>query len=326
MNTRFSYMYRDSANWKDFYDCVVAGEFTDAQKEAIQNACDGTYFIPGVLGLPGGVRVGDPGYDVRYDHPWCEFDADCDLTLTEDAPTVSYTAESLTQAFIECQDKWESLPVKESVLLPPVSKTKPPEGKENPSPESVSAHLNKAHAEVLYDLHDPEYGQAKTLLASLCEHQFPELHAAVFQHEDLDLIFKNPDGSFQLVYYNPDASAGGQIVQCPFDVSQAKRMQYNDTYLDVLAENTQYLSDINTEHFFRTAFDLLSAKAEGRFLGTDVKAVCRNICTQTKEASYGKDSLHAKLASAASRAGAQDHTDTDPARKAQEREDDPYEK
>lgn len=303
MNTRFSYMYRDSANWKTFYDCVVAGEFSDAQKEALQNACDGTYFIPSVLGLPGGVLESDPGYDHRYDHPWCEFDADCDLELTEDAPTVSYTADSLTQAFIECQDKWESLPEKESALLPPVHQTKPPEGARTTSETDIWSQLRKSQVKATYDTADPAYRNAKAMLAEVCKQQFPELYNAVFQHTDQNLIFSRPDGSFQLVYYNPDASAGGQIVQCPFDVSQVFRMQNHDAYMEVLAENTQYLSDIDTEHFFGTVFELLASKREGRYLGSDINAVCRSICAQNQNKQAMNPSFDEKLASAASRAG-----------------------
>lgn len=316
MNTRFSYMYRDGANWKDFYDCVIAGEFSDTQKEAIQNACNGIYFIPSVLGLPGGCLPGDPGYDVRFDHPWCEFDADCDLTLTEDAPTVSYTADSLTEAFVACQDKWESLPAKESVLLPVVSQARQLEGECMPTEEAVRSQLKQAHANTTYDVTDPAYIQAKALLASICEQQFPELYATVFQHVDQDLIFSLPDGRFQLVYYNPDANAGGQIVQCPFDASQAIRMQDNDKYLDVLSENPQYLSDIDTDHFFRTVFDLLDAKREDQYLGSDIKVVCRNIHTQQQEIHTEKEPFHAQLASAASRAGAGDKPDASPKHKA----------
>lgn len=324
MNTRFSYMYRDSANWKTFYDCVVAGEFSDVQKEAIQNACDGTYFIPSVLGLPGGVLPEDPGYDERYDHPWCEFDADCDLDLTEDAPTVSYTADSLTQAFLECQDKWEALPEKESVMLPRTAQPQQPEADHAQTAEAVWAHLNDA--KVTYDTTHPAYTQAKKLLAFICEQQFPELYDAVFQHIDQNLMFSRPDGSFQLVYYNPDSNAGGQIVQCPFDASQAARMQDNDAYLDVLAENTQYLSDIDSEHFFRTVFELLEDKREGRFLGTDLHAVCRGINAPQQEALSGKDSFQSKIASAASRAGGVNQKDASHKHVTHEKNEDLHEK
>lgn len=131
MNTRFSYMYRDSANWKTFYDCVVAGEFSDTQKEAIQNACD--------------------------------------------------------------------------------------------------------------------------------------------------------------------------------------------AYLDVLAENTQYLSDINTDHFFRTVFELLNIKYEGRFLGTDIHAVCRGINTQQQGIGNEKPSVQDRIAFAASRAGRSNPSDASRKQEAREK-------
>lgn len=324
MNTRFSYMYRDSANWKTFYDCVVAGEFSDAQKEAIQNACDGTYFIPSVLGLPGGVLQNDPGYDERYDHPWCEFDADCDLSLTEDPPTVSYTADSLTQAFVECQDKWEALPEKESVELPRVAQPKQTDTTHIPTDKAVWSYLDDA--KITYDTTHPAYTQAKKLLASICEQQFPELYDAIFQHVDQNLIFSRPDGSFQLVYYNPDSDAGGQIIQCPFDASQAFRMQDNDAYLDILSENTQYLSDIDNEHFFRIIFELLEARREDRFLGTDIHAVCRGITAQQHGIGGEKPSVETRIASAASRAGGTDQTDGSLKHVRHERNNDLHEK
>ena len=64
------------------------------------------------------------------------------------------------------------------------------------------------------------------------------------------------------------SNAGGQIVQCPFSNDQAQRMVGNKDYFDVLAENTQYLSDINTISFFDCIFDIAERMEKGQFIGT----------------------------------------------------------
>ena len=73
---------------------------------------------------------------------------------------------------------------------------------------------------------------------------------------------------YTLFYFNPDSNAGGQIVQCPFSNDQAQRMVGNKDYFDVLAENTQYLSDINTISFFDCIFDIAERMEKGQFIGT----------------------------------------------------------
>ena len=42
----------------------------------------------------------------------------------------------------------------------------------------------------------------------------------------------------------------------------------NKDYFDVLAENTQYLSDINTISFFDCIFDIAERMEKGQFIGT----------------------------------------------------------
>ena len=86
--------------------------------------------------------------------------------------------------------------------------------------------------------------------------------------EDVDLIFKDKKYDYTLFYFNPDSNAGGQIVQCPFSNDQAQRMVGNKDYFDVLAENTQYLSDINTISFFDCIFDIAERMEKGQFIGT----------------------------------------------------------
>ena len=95
---------------------------------------------------------------------------------------------------------------------------------------------------------------------------FPDLFCDL--DDGLELIFKDEKYDYVLFYFNPDSNAGGQIVQCPFSNDQAQRMVGNKDYFDVLAENTQYLSDINTISFFDCIFDIAERMEKGQFIGT----------------------------------------------------------
>lgn len=131
---------------------------------------------------------------------------------------------------------------------------------------------------VMVDMSSPEYTEAESLVKDLCKGLFPELYDAVFNLDNTDLIFKDGKyGDYALYYFNPDSNAGGQFVHCPFSAEQGRRMIKNEEYIDVLAENTQYLSDIDTCHYFYTFFGLLEMKDNGGFLGTDVDKVCSKI-------------------------------------------------
>jgi len=108
MNTKFSYMYRDGANYKTFYECVFPGEINKEQIDKILCSCDGDLFIPRALGLPGGMFEGESGYDSRYDHYWCEHDFEDSFSVTNDAPTHFITVEDLVESFTRCKDRWEA--------------------------------------------------------------------------------------------------------------------------------------------------------------------------------------------------------------------------
>ena len=131
------------------------------------------------------------------------------------------------------------------------------------------------------DIQSEEYRNMVGLVANLCLREFPDLHEAVFGDGagTMDLIFKDKwqEGCFKLYYYNPDSSAGGLIEECPFDVVDATEMIGNKNYMDVLAEHTHYLADVNSEHFFETIFGLLEMKRDGLYLGSDVDKVCSEI-------------------------------------------------
>lgn len=136
------------------------------------------------------------------------------------------------------------------------------------------------------DIQSDEYKSMMGLVADLCLREFPDLHEAVFGDGagTMDLIFKDKwqEGCFKLYYYNPDSSAGGLIEECPFDVVDATEMIGNENYIDVLAEHTHYLADVNTEHFFETLFGLIEMKNEGLYLGSDVDKVCSEIEVNAK--------------------------------------------
>lgn len=129
------------------------------------------------------------------------------------------------------------------------------------------------------DITAPDYIRMMKLVEGLCEDEFPELAESVFGAKDEDFIFrdKNNDGWYNLFYYNPDSNAGGQIVRCEFDEPGAAEMTVNIEYIDVLADYNQYLSDVNSRHFFDTLFELIEMKQDGLFLGSDVKEVCLGI-------------------------------------------------
>ncbi len=107
MNTKFSYMYRDAANYKTFYECVLCGEITQEQINTIIGSCDFEHFIPRAVGLPGGMFEGEEGYDGRFDHYWCEHDFEDSFSIVDEAPTHIMTVAELTAAFARCKGRWE---------------------------------------------------------------------------------------------------------------------------------------------------------------------------------------------------------------------------
>ena len=142
------------------------------------------------------------------------------------------------------------------------------------------------------DVENPHYKSAYSLTAEYCMHRFPELHEMVFEGDGSeDLFFESGGWEGNLFYYNPDSNAGGQIVHCPLNAEQASRMIGNDDYIDVLAENTQYLSDINTYHFFNTTFGLLSDYINGDYLGNDKDKVCADIVAKSKDSHVSLDDV-----------------------------------
>jgi hypothetical protein len=71
MNSKFSYLYRDASNYKQFGDVVFPGGYTEQDKDLLLgNLHDGDFFIPGDVGLPSlQSKFGSVSID---DHPWHE--------------------------------------------------------------------------------------------------------------------------------------------------------------------------------------------------------------------------------------------------------------
>lgn len=118
LNTKFEYMYRDAANYKDDYSIVLDGVLSDDQIIAVLDACDNEFFLPRAIGLPGGLLMDDPKYDPEFDHYWCEHDFEDSFIVVEEEPTkinargtqTTISADEFVALFERCKDhSWESI-------------------------------------------------------------------------------------------------------------------------------------------------------------------------------------------------------------------------
>lgn len=130
-----------------------------------------------------------------------------------------------------------------------------------------------------FDMKSAEYIEARGKIEDYLEKCFPELAEIVAGDGAVDLIFVNECDGFVGFYYNPDSNAGGQMVKYTFDEEQLQRIVAGEELMNVVAENTQHLSDVNTVHFFDSIFELMDKKAEGSFLGVmisqeDIRTIC----------------------------------------------------
>ncbi|GAB5406868.1 MAG: hypothetical protein Aurels2KO_50990 [Aureliella sp.] len=102
-NTRFSYMYRDGANYKTSAMEIVSGRLSF---EEIRPFLDrGEFFIASQLGLS------DPQEDVslspEYDHVYVEIQ-DCGIEPTDEMPTIPLTSTQLLENFRRAHaDGWD---------------------------------------------------------------------------------------------------------------------------------------------------------------------------------------------------------------------------
>lgn len=281
-NTKIHYQYRDADNYKQLNECVINGVLSLKQQAVILSCLtDGEYFIPSKVGLP--EKRFETWTDA--DHVWFEIAPD-DFTITEEPANVSLTSDELVSAFCRHKHKWEQDVLKEDA----------------PIQEDMYLTLDGVDAVVgewFYsfrkgafdnatglDIESETYKEILDMYKTLCLREFPELYEAVFVAPgEVDLIFRDRHDSegYNLFYYNPDSTAGGQIVQCPFDLDDAPAMIDNENYVDVLASHVQYLHDIDSEHFFNALYEMLELKKDGFYLGDNVNTVCRDIIEKDKQ-------------------------------------------
>lgn len=100
--------------------------------------------------------------------------------------------------------------------------------------------------------------------------KFLHLYLMIFEHStnyDPELIFSYGPDDHCIYYFNPDSNAGGQIVKCPFDDDMARRIIDGEDFIDVVAERTQYLADVNHVSFFDTIEELIDDYKRGKYIG-----------------------------------------------------------
>ena len=90
MHTNFSYLYRDSGNYKEFFSVVLNGEVTI--NELNQFLYEGTFFVPSVIGLPNLQTT----LFTPFDHIWHEIE---DVSSTEEAASIDIDARELLSRF-----------------------------------------------------------------------------------------------------------------------------------------------------------------------------------------------------------------------------------
>lgn len=149
--------------------------------------------------------------------------------------------------------------------------------------EKIYSLLDDTYDEMNVD--SDSYKEALRLTKDLCSFEFPDLHTCLFNNSDTDLIFADLGGGYKVYYYNPDSNAGGQIVECQLEKVDLKEIMDGEDLMEVLAKYTQYLSDINTVHFFDTIFKLLDMKEQGLYIGTDINKLYYDYLSAIKEGS-----------------------------------------
>jgi len=90
MNTNFSYLYRDSGNYKKFSSVVLNGEVTlDALAQFLYER---TFFVPSIVGLPDL----QPEPFTAVNHVWHEID---EVSFTENMASVEINAHEFYSRF-----------------------------------------------------------------------------------------------------------------------------------------------------------------------------------------------------------------------------------
>jgi len=113
-NTKINYLYRDADNYKAYNECIVAGEITQQQIDAIIGSLeDGEYFIPRLVGLP---EKKFDTYDPQVDHPFFELNED-GFEHTDLPATLGLTVPELVDAFVQHKDNWHYIEPERALQL-----------------------------------------------------------------------------------------------------------------------------------------------------------------------------------------------------------------
>lgn len=100
-NTKFTYFYRDSGNYKQYQDVIFPG-ILDDYNTFRQSLHEGEYFIPSVVGLNNLQSRFGNGWDASSDHPYHEI---ASIEKTSDSPTESLSIQSFLDKFQKAN--WE---------------------------------------------------------------------------------------------------------------------------------------------------------------------------------------------------------------------------
>ncbi len=102
LNTRITYLYRDSYNYKRVNQVVISGVFTMEQIDTIMDCLeDGWHFIPEQVGFPA-VRTGNPAED-----GWM-MELNRDRFMPDSGkPDIDMTPDEVVAKFLEAKGKWD---------------------------------------------------------------------------------------------------------------------------------------------------------------------------------------------------------------------------
>ena len=93
-NTRFSYMYRDGANYKNHDHIILSGILSESEINSLFEYQDeGTWFLPKQVGLN---PLYFDNYILEIDHDWHEITS---IDPTDEPPTTSMSIHDLLMAF-----------------------------------------------------------------------------------------------------------------------------------------------------------------------------------------------------------------------------------
>jgi hypothetical protein len=111
-NTRITYLYRDASNNKQSESVVVHGELSFGALEPYLD--EDLYFIPDQVELED-LQTRFGGKLTSDDHPWHELHEE-DVEQTDDAPTLTLTAEALLERFQQVQ--WDESAAGDALGIP----------------------------------------------------------------------------------------------------------------------------------------------------------------------------------------------------------------